>query len=107
MISLTEKAVAQIKEIADGEGINHYTVRVKVIGSGCAGFSYDMYYEEQITDMDELFEINNIKIVIDPLSFQYLDEITIDYIESPLGGGFKFKNPNITSTCGCGSSFSV
>jgi len=106
MIHLTEKAAKQIKEISDAEGIGHLTVRVKVVGGGCAGFSHDMYYDDQVTDMDETFDVDGVKIVVDPLSFQYLDEVTIDYVESPIGAGFKFLNPNVKGTCGCGSSVS-
>ena len=108
MILLTDNAVKQIKFISDNESIGHYTVRVKVIGGGCAGFSYDMFYDTQIGEMDEISELDGVKIVADLLSFQYLDQVVIDYVESPLGGGgFKFKNPNVKNTCGCGSSFSV
>lgn len=106
MIYLTEKAAKQIEEISNAEGIGHFTVRVKVVGGGCAGFSHDMYFEEQVTDMDEVFELDGVKVVCDPLSFQYLDEVTIDYVESPIGAGFKFLNPNVKGTCGCGSSVS-
>jgi iron-sulfur cluster insertion protein len=110
MITITEKAATKVKEIADAEGIGHYNVRVKVIGGGCAGFSYDMHYEDAIGELDETVEYNefnaNIKIIVDPLSFQYLEDVTIDYQEGPLGGGFKFINPAVTGSCGCGSSVS-
>ena len=98
MIQVTEKAALKIKEIADGEGIGHCNVRVRVVGGGCAGFSYDMYYEDKISDMDETVELTDyygtIKVVVDPLSYQYLDEVTIDYVDSQFGAGFKFINPN-------------
>lgn len=110
MIQVTEKAALKIKEIADSEGIGHYNVRVRVIGGGCAGFSYDMYYEEKIGEMDEVVEITDyygtIKVVVDPLSFQYLDEVTVDYVDSQFAAGFKFLNPKVTGSCGCGSSVS-
>lgn len=107
MIHLTEKAAKMIEEIANSEGIGHYTIRVRVIGGGCAGFTNDMYFDDTIGEMDEVTELDGIKLVCDPMSFQYLDESSIDYIDSPLGGGFKFNNPNVTGSCGCGSSFSV
>lgn len=110
MITVTEKAALKIKEISDGEGIGHYTVRVRIVGGGCAGFSYDMYYEDKITDMDEVVEVSDyygtIKVVVDPLSFQYLEEVTIDYLDSQFGSGFKFINPAVKGSCGCGSSVS-
>jgi len=106
MIYLTEKAAKQIVEISNAEGIGHLTVRVKVIGGGCAGFTNDMFFDDQVSDMDETFELDGVKVVCDPLSFQYLDESTIDWVESPYGSGFKFLNPNVKGTCGCGSSVS-
>jgi iron-sulfur cluster insertion protein len=107
MMYLTEKAAGKIKEIADSEGITAYVLRAKVIGGGCAGFSYDIYFDEQINELDEVVELDGVKVVVDPMSFQYLEGVTIDYLETDMGGGFKFINPNVTGTCGCGSSFSV
>lgn len=107
MIHLTEKAAKKIEEISNSDGIGHYIIRVKVVGGGCAGFTNDMYFDDQIGEMDEVTELDGIKIISDPLSFQYLDESVIDYLDGPLGGGFKFNNPNVTGSCGCGSSFSV
>ena len=110
MIQVTEKAALKIKEISDSEGIGHYNIRVRVVGGGCAGFSYDMYYEDKVGEMDETVEITDyygtIKVLVDPLSFQYLDEVTIDYVDSQFGSGFKFINPKVTGSCGCGSSVS-
>lgn len=107
MISVTEQALAKIKEISEQEGIGHLTVRVKVIGGGCAGFSYDMFYDDQVSDLDDVSEHGDVKVVCDPLSQQYLDESEIDWQETPVGAGFKFNNPNVTGSCGCGNSFSV
>lgn len=107
MIHITEKAAKKIEEISNEEGIGHYSVRVKVIGGGCAGFTYDMYYDDQVGEMDEVCELDGVKVVVDPLSFQYLDEVVIDYMDGPISAGFKFNNPNTTGSCGCGSSFSV
>lgn len=105
-MKITEKANAKIKEIAIAEGITHNSVRVRVIGGGCAGYSFDMYYDDQPSEMDEVEEIDGIKVVIDPLSFQYMEDIIMDYVSSPLGEGFKFMGGSIKSTCGCGSSVS-
>ena len=104
---ITDKARDKIKEIADDESIGHMSVRVKVIGSGCAGLSYDMEYDDKSNELDEEFIFDEIKIIIDPLSYQYLGDVEIDYVSSELGGGFKFNNPSVKSTCGCGNSFSV
>ncbi len=107
MITVTEKAIKEIKNISDSEGIGHYAVRLRVIGGGCAGFTYDMYFEEQVNEMDETVEVDGVKVIVDPLSLQYLEDVEVDYTEGPFGRGFKFNNPSATGSCGCGSSFSV
>lgn len=105
MISITPLAAEKVKEIATSEGLLGQGLRLRVIGGGCAGFQYDLYFEEVATDLDERFESNGVDLFVDPLSFQYLDGTQIDYVEGAHGSGFKFGNPNVTSTCGCGSSF--
>lgn len=107
MIHITEKAAKMVEEISNSEGIGHYSVRVKVIGGGCAGFSYDMVFDDTIGDMDEVSELDGVKVICDAISFQYMDEMIVDFVEGPIQTGFKFLNPNVTGTCGCGSSFSV
>jgi iron-sulfur cluster insertion protein len=107
MINITERAATKVLEIAKDEGLGGQGLRLRVIGGGCAGFSYDLYFEDTPTPMDEEFEARGVKMYVDPLSFQYLDGTEIDYVEGLHGSGFKFNNPNVTSTCGCGSSFSV
>jgi iron-sulfur cluster insertion protein len=107
MISITDKAAAKVNEIAQEEDLQGQGLRLRVIGGGCAGFTYDLYFEDKPTDMDEQFEDKGIKLFIDPLSYQYLDGTEIDYVETLHGSGFKFGNPNVKSTCGCGSSFSA
>ena len=106
MIYVTDKAVEKIKKIAEAEGIGHYNIRIKVIGGGCSGMTHDLFFEEKISDLDEVIEISDVKIVIDPLSFQYLENADINYIETSMGGGFKITSPDIKSTCACGSSVS-
>ncbi len=108
MITVTEEAANKILEIAKAEELEGKNLRVKVIGGGCAGFSYDLFFDDnEALSMDEIFEDKGITIVIDPLSFQYLDGSEITYVDSFMGAGFKFNNPNVTSTCGCNQSFSV
>jgi len=106
-ISITEKAAEKVKEIAGDEGLEGQGLRLRVIGGGCAGFNYDLYFEDKPTPMDEEFEAQGVKMFIDPLSFQYLDGTEIDFVDGLYGSGFKFQNPNVSSTCGCGQSFSV
>ncbi len=107
MLSLTEKAAEKVKEIQAAENIEAaYGLRLRVVGGGCSGFAYDLYFD-QVTEMDRTFDSHGVKLVIDQMSLQYLAGTTVDYVEGLQGAGFKFVNPNVKSTCGCGSSFSV
>ena len=106
-VSLTEIASDKVKEIREAEAIeDHYALRVKVMGGGCAGFQYDLYFDEQI-EGDYVYESQGVKLIVDQMSFMYLMGTNIDYVEGLQGAGFKFNNPNVTGSCGCGSSFSV
>ena len=107
MITLTDKAVIKVKEIRESEGLGEQGLRVRVIGGGCSGFSYDLFFEDEVSDVDQTFESHGIKLYVDMMSFQYLEGVEIDYVEGLHGAGFKFLNPNAKSTCGCGSSFSA
>lgn len=104
---MTEKAIKAAKELAEAEGISHTSIRLRVLGGGCAGFRYDMFFEETINELDDVSEFDGVKIIVDPLSLQYLENLEIDYIDELIGSGFKFNNPNVTGSCGCGSSFSA
>ena len=105
MIQITDKAASKILEIADEEGLEGKALRVKVVGGGCAGFVYDLFFSEDgPLTLDEVFEDKGVTIIVDPLSFQYMDGVEIDYVEREFGAGFKFNNPNVSSVCGCGSS---
>lgn len=106
-LEVTETAAAKIKEIREAEAIEStYALRVKVMGGGCAGFQYDLYFDEP-AEGDNHFESQGVKLVCDQMSFMYLMGTSIDYVEGLQGAGFKFNNPNTTGSCGCGSSFSV
>ena len=111
MINLTDNAKKQLKQIATEYGDElPIIIRASVVGGGCAGFSYNLEVinKNEITEFDETFQHDSTAIVcVDPLSYQYLDGVEIDYLVQAHGAGFKFVNPNVTSTCGCGSSFSV
>ena len=106
-LTLTEKAAEKILEIRQAENLNGQGLRVRIVGGGCAGFSYDLFFDEQTTPMDKVIELQGVKLYVDPISLQYLDGTEIDYVEELRGAGFKFKNPQVKSTCGCGSSFQV
>ena len=107
LISLSDKAAEKIVEIRGEENIeDSYALRLKVQGGGCSGFSYDLYFD-QSSDMDRAFEVKGVKLICDQMSLMYLVGTEIDYVEGLHGAGFKFNNPNVKSTCGCGSSFSA
>jgi iron-sulfur cluster insertion protein len=106
-LSLTDVAADKVREIREAENIEpHYALRVKVMGGGCSGFQYDLYFDEQ-AEGDYEFESNGVKLVADQMSYMYLMGTNIDYVEGLQGAGFKFNNPSSTGSCGCGSSFSV
>lgn len=106
-LTVTETAAAKIKEIREAEAIEStYALRVKVMGGGCSGFQYDLYFDEA-AEGDQHFESQGVKLVCDQMSFMYLMGTSIDYVEGLQGAGFKFSNPNTTGSCGCGNSFSV
>lgn len=110
MIDITQNAKDALVKIATEDDIElPLIIRASVIGGGCAGFSYNLEIitNDSMTEFDETFEHEIAVLCIDPLSYQYLEGTTIDYIMQDYGAGFKFVNPNVTSTCGCGSSFSV
>ena len=106
-LHLTTKAAEKVREIRAAEGLGEQGLRVRVIGGGCSGFSYDLFFEDEISDLDQKFESHGISMYVDMMSYQYLEGVEIDYVESLHGAGFKFQNPNAKSTCGCGSSFSA
>jgi iron-sulfur cluster insertion protein len=107
MITLTDKASEKVKEIQAAEGLQGQGLRLRVIGGGCSGFSYDLFFDDEVTDMDETFESHGIPMYVDQMSLTYLTGTEIDYVEGLYGAGFKFNNPVAKSTCGCGSSFSA
>ena len=107
MLNLTERAAEKVKEIRDAEGLLGQGLRVRVIGGGCAGFSYDLFFEDETSELDQTFESHGIPIYVDMMSAQYLDGTEIDYVEGLQGAGFKFVNPQAKQTCGCGSSFAT
>jgi len=107
MVHITPVAATKVNEIRDAEGIETaMALRLRVVGGGCAGFSYDLYFDEP-AEVDRQFEIQGVKVVVDEMSLMYLVGTEIDYVEGLQGAGFKFNNPNVKTTCGCGSSFSV
>lgn len=108
MVQLTTVAVSKVKEILGQQTPAPAGLRVAVVGGGCSGFSYRMAFENQVNETsDNVYEFDGLKVMVDQMSEMYLDGVSIDYIETLEGAGFKFNNPNVKSTCGCGSSFTV
>ncbi|MDK2123604.1 iron-sulfur cluster insertion protein ErpA [Parachitinimonas caeni] len=103
----TDNAAAKVKSLIEEEGNPDLKLRVFVTGGGCSGFQYGFTFDEIVNDDDSAYERNGVTLLIDPMSYQYLVGAEIDYSESIEGSQFVIKNPNATSTCGCGSSFSV
>ena len=107
MLSLTETAALKVKEIRGTADVKPTEeLRLRVVGGGCSGFSYELYFDEK-KETDRSFTSHGVVLVIDEMSLQYLAGTSVDYVEGLQGAGFKFNNPNVKSTCGCGSSFSA
>ena len=107
MVQLTEKAVGKVQEILNTQDPKPAGLRIAVVGGGCSGFSYSMAFENQPNMLDKTYNYDGLKVFVDQASLLYLDGAQVDYVETLEGSGFKFSNPNVKSTCGCGSSFSV
>jgi iron-sulfur cluster insertion protein len=103
----TDSAASKVKQLIDEEGNPDLMLRVFVSGGGCSGFQYGFTFDEAEQDGDTAVTKNGVKLLIDPMSFQYLVGAEIDYTEGLEGSQFVIRNPNATTTCGCGSSFSV
>jgi len=106
-LKLTEKAIAQAKSVLAREKLEGYGLRVAVVTSGCSGYSYHMDFEKEEKPGDTVLEVDGVKVYLDASSSKYLQGTVIDYVSGLQGAGFKFNNPNVKSTCGCGTSFSA
>jgi iron-sulfur cluster assembly protein len=103
-IEITEAAAAEIARQRDKRGTPGARIRVGVRGGGCTGFSYVFEWADEIRPTDHEFSTNGVGIVVDPKSLVYLGGMTLDYVRSMMGHGFKFNNPNAKGSCGCGES---
>ena len=106
-INFSDNAVKKVKELIEEEGTPDLKLRVFVSGGGCSGFQYGFTFEETINEDDTKVEKDNVIFLVDPMSLQYLTGAEIDYQDNVQGSQFVIKNPNATTTCGCGSSFSA
>jgi len=109
MIQVTEKAAEKIRELLEKEGVSPESggLRIGVQGGGCSGLSYAMRLETQARDRDKVFEAFGARVFVDPKSFLYLNDVTLDYREELMRRGFVFENPQASRACGCGSSFTA
>lgn len=107
MIQLTPTAIGKVKEIIGAQDPAPAGLRISVVGGGCSGFSYSMAFENAPGLLDKTYDFEGLQVFIDQASMLYLDGARVDYVESMEGSGFKFDNPQVKSTCGCGSSFNV
>jgi len=106
-VIFTDNAAIKVSELIDGEGNDNLKLRVYITGGGCSGFQYGFTFDEDIQEDDTLVEKNDVTVLIDSMSIQYLTGAEIDYKEDLSGAQFVIRNPNASTTCGCGSSFSV
>ncbi len=106
-VNFTEAAASKVNGLIQDEGNPELKLRVYISGGGCSGFQYGFTFDETLADDDTVVEKSGVQLLIDPMSFQYLVGAKIDYLEDLQGARFVIENPNATSTCGCGSSFSV
>jgi iron-sulfur cluster assembly protein len=108
MITLTETAVSEVKKFIEAENAGPEAgLRIRVVPGGCSGFSYSMQIEEGPRQGDEILNQEGLRVFVDMFSKQYLEGVQVDYVNTVMGSGFTFSNPNATGSCGCGSSFSV
>jgi len=107
VLDFSDNAARKVKKLIKEEGNPNLKLRVSVYGGGCSGFQYSFSLEEESKDGDKTIENMGVSLVIDPMSYQYLAGSEVDYTEGLEGSMFVVKNPNATSTCGCGASFSI
>jgi iron-sulfur cluster assembly accessory protein len=106
-VTLTPTAISKVREIMTQQNPVPAGLRIGVVGGGCSGFSYSMSFENAPGMMDKVLTFDGLKVYVDATSAMYLDGCTVDFVETLEASGFKFENPNVKSTCGCGSSFNV
>jgi iron-sulfur cluster assembly protein len=107
MITLTPKAVSAVEKFINGSATPVAGLRIAISGGGCSGFQYGMSLEEAKADDDVVVDFGGVTLLVDPFSAPMLDGVTVDFVDTLTGSGFKFENPNATSSCACGSSFSA
>jgi iron-sulfur cluster assembly protein len=108
LVEVTEPAAERIHDLLEKEGkIESHGLRMKVIGGGCSGLRYELAFDDQISELDTEIDCQGVRLIIDEKSALYLSGTVLDYVDTLQESGFKMKNPNAASTCGCGESFSA
>jgi len=108
MLMLTETAASEVRKFMEAESTGPEAgLRIRVVPGGCSGFSYSMQIEDAPRQGDEILDSGGLRVFVDLFSKQYLEGVQVDYVNSVMGSGFTFSNPNATGSCGCGSSFSL
>ena len=105
MVTVTESAAKKVQDLRLEEGKPEWGLRLRVVGGGCSGFSYELGWEDAEQDGDLINESHGVRVFVDPHSVQYVTGAEIDYVDSLYGSGFSVKNPNVKGSCGCGHSF--
>jgi iron-sulfur cluster assembly protein/iron-sulfur cluster insertion protein len=105
-VSLTDSAVAKVRELIASEDESGLALRMAVRPGGCSGFSYEMYFDSEVDESDIVEEFDDVRVLVDPQSADMVRGATLDYKEGLMGAGFAIDNPNVTRSCGCGNSFS-
>jgi iron-sulfur cluster assembly protein/iron-sulfur cluster insertion protein len=106
VITLTDTAASKVKDLLDAEGEPNLALRVAVRPGGCSGFSYEMFFDTDVSDDDNLTDHHGVRVVVDASSAELLQGATLDYKDGLQGAGFAIENPNAQRSCGCGKSFS-
>lgn len=107
MIHLSSSAVNEIKRLSAKQRNSNTLFRLQVQNGGCSGLVYVLKFEEEVKLDDRLYNCSDVSVVVDPTSLNYIGDLTLDYSEDLMGGGFRFQNPNAIAHCGCGNSFSI
>lgn len=106
-VELTSSAAARVSALAENEGNPNLMLRVQVLGGGCSGFQYDIGFADAQKDDDQVFETDGVKMLVDETSLPFLAGAKVDFVQELIGSTFRIDNPNASSACGCGSSFSL
>jgi iron-sulfur cluster assembly protein len=107
VIELTDKAASEVLRLMKAENLSEHYLRVGVQGGGCSGMQYSLNFDTVVDQLDKVFDIKGVKVLVDLKSALYLKGTSLDFVQSLTGGGFKFINPNASHSCGCGSSFTA